>query len=52
MAVSEKTLVLGTVGALVLVVAYSVVMGTSGWLWFAGIVLRRVTVGVFAGQRS
>lgn len=51
---SAKALTVGTVAALVLVTAYSVTMGSSGWLWFAWVVLLLVTLGAlaFSTQRN
>jgi hypothetical protein len=37
-----------TVGALVVITAYTVALGSSGWLWFAWIVLGLVTLGMVA----
>jgi hypothetical protein len=47
-----KALTVGTVTALVLVTAYTVTMGSSGWLWFGWVVLVLVTVGVLTTQRN
>lgn len=49
---SVKALTAGTVAALVLVTAYTVTMGSSGWLWFGWAVLVLVTVGVLAARRN
>ncbi|NLU73432.1 hypothetical protein HCC61_12220 [Streptomyces sp. HNM0575] len=49
---SAKTLTVVTVGALVLVTAYTVTMGSSGWLWFAWVVLVLVTAGAATAQRN
>ncbi|MFC4497104.1 hypothetical protein ACFPA8_23520 [Streptomyces ovatisporus] len=49
---SSKALTVGTVAALVLVTAYTVTLGGSGWLWFAWVVLGLVTVGVVTTQRD
>ncbi|AOT57723.1 hypothetical protein A4G23_00513 [Streptomyces rubrolavendulae] len=43
---STKTMGMITLGALVLTTAYSVALGSSGWLWFAWIVLGLVTLGM------
>ncbi|MEU7565299.1 hypothetical protein [Streptomyces fradiae] len=43
---STKTMGMLTLGALVLTTAYSVALGSSGWLWFAWIVLGLVTLGM------
>lgn len=49
---SAKALTVGTVAALVLVTAYTVTMGSSGWLWFGWVVLVLVTAGVLATKRG
>ncbi|SCK51650.1 hypothetical protein H181DRAFT_04687 [Streptomyces sp. WMMB 714] len=49
---SSKALTVSTVTALVLVTAYTVTLGGSGWLWFAWVVLGLVTVGVVTTQRD
>jgi hypothetical protein len=45
---SAKSMVILTVAALVLVTAYTVALGSSGWLWFGWVVLGLVTIGVAA----
>ncbi|MFI2642473.1 hypothetical protein [Streptomyces sp. NPDC018610] len=40
-----------TVGALVLVSAYSVALGADGWLWFGWVVLVLITLGLVVTQR-
>ncbi|MFF8595559.1 hypothetical protein ACF061_29775 [Streptomyces sp. NPDC015220] len=35
-----------TVGALVMVSAYSVALGANGWLWFGWVTLGLITVGM------
>lgn len=42
---STKALTVCTVTGLVLVTAYTVALGGSGWLWFAWVVLGLVTLG-------
>jgi hypothetical protein len=49
---SAKALTVGTVAALVIVTAYTVTMGSSGWLWFAWVVLGLVTVGAVSARRN
>jgi hypothetical protein len=49
---STKAMTVCTVVTLVLVTAYTVALGGSGWLWFAWVVLVLVTAGVFATQRD
>lgn len=41
-----------TVAALVLTTAYTVALGSSGWLWFGWVVLGVVTVGMAAADSS
>jgi hypothetical protein len=43
---TAKAMTVTTVTALVLVTAYSVALGGSGWLWFAWVVLGLVTLGM------
>jgi hypothetical protein len=43
---SAKAMTACTVGGLVVVTAYTVVLGSNGWLWFAWVVLLLLTVGV------
>lgn len=47
---SVKTMTASAVAALVLVTAYTVALGSNGWLWFAWVVLGLVTVAVVATQ--
>jgi hypothetical protein len=49
---SAKAMTVSTVAALVLVTAYTVTLGGSGWLWFAWVVLGLVTVGAVSAQRN
>lgn len=49
---SAKTMAGCTVGGLVLVTAYTVGLGSSGWLWFGWVVLALVTVGIIATARE
>ncbi|MFB9392638.1 hypothetical protein ACFPM3_24860 [Streptomyces coeruleoprunus] len=46
MSSSTKTMGAITIGALVLITAYTVALGGNGWLWFAWIVLGLVTLGM------
>ncbi|MEV4945729.1 hypothetical protein [Streptomyces sp. NPDC053755] len=39
-----------TVAALVLTTAYTVALGSSGWLWFGWVVLGVVTIGMAAAD--
>ncbi|MGW2015180.1 hypothetical protein [Streptomyces sp. NPDC001927] len=41
-----------TVAALVLTTAYTVALGSSGWLWFGVVVLIVVTIGMAAADSS
>ena len=50
MSSSTKAMGVLTVGALVVVTAYTAALGSNGWLWFGWVVLGLVTVGVIASQ--
>ncbi|MFF7178754.1 hypothetical protein [Streptomyces sp. NPDC008121] len=41
-----------TVAALVLTTAYTVALGSSGWLWFCWVVLGMVTIGMAAADSA
>ncbi|MBD9730296.1 hypothetical protein ABZ606_18380 [Streptomyces sp. NPDC012461] len=43
-----KTMGALTIGALVAVTAYTVALGSNGWLWFGWVVLGVITLGVAA----
>ncbi|MFF4710934.1 hypothetical protein ACFY2V_05935 [Streptomyces eurythermus] len=43
---STKTMGALTAGALVLVTAYTVALGSNGWLWFGWVVLGLLTLAV------
>lgn len=45
-----KTMTVLTCAALVLTTAYTVALGSSGWLWFGLMVLVVVTIGVAASE--
>ncbi|QKW10486.1 hypothetical protein HUT18_32790 [Streptomyces sp. NA04227] len=47
---STKAMGVVTLGALVLTTAYTVVLGSNGWLWFGWVVLGLITVGMVASQ--
>lgn len=49
---STKTMGALTVGALVLATAYSVTVGSNGWVWFGWVVLATATVSMVATSRS
>jgi hypothetical protein len=43
---SAKGMTACAVGGLVVVTAYTVALGSNGWLWFAWVVLGLLTVGM------
>ena len=43
---SAKAMGLLTVGGLVAVTAYTVALGSNGWLWFGWVVLGLITLGM------
>ncbi|MGW3497478.1 hypothetical protein [Streptomyces sp. NPDC001020] len=43
---STKTMGVLTVGGLVAVTAYTVALGSNGWLWFGWAVLGLITLGM------
>ncbi|WP_369142901.1 hypothetical protein [Streptomyces sp. R44] len=47
-----KTMTVLTCAALVLTTAYTVALGSSGWLWFGLVVLIVVTIGMAAADSS
>ncbi|MEU2117798.1 hypothetical protein ACFWV1_13340 [Streptomyces sp. NPDC058700] len=47
---STKTMAVLTFAALVLTTAYTVALGSSGWLWFGWLVLGMVTIGLAASD--
>ncbi|MFB7917272.1 hypothetical protein [Streptomyces sp. NPDC056061] len=49
---STKTMGVITVAALVAVTAYTVALGSSGWLWFGWVVLGLITLGMAATRQS
>ncbi|MER6498053.1 hypothetical protein ABT218_01200 [Streptomyces sp. NPDC001455] len=52
MARSTKSMGVITMVALVVVTAYTVALGSSGWLWFGWVVLGLITLGMAATRRS
>ncbi|MET9801973.1 hypothetical protein [Streptomyces sp. NPDC006368] len=52
MSSSTKTMGVLTVGALVLTTAYTVALGSNGWLWFGWVVLGLLTLGMIATRDS
>ncbi|MEV7414125.1 hypothetical protein [Streptomyces sp. NPDC089919] len=49
---SVKWMAALTVGVLVAVSAYSVALGSNGWLWFGWVVLGILTAGVAASRSA
>lgn len=49
---STKTMGVLTVGALVLVTAYTAALGSNGWLWFGWVVIGLATIGVVSSRRT
>ncbi|MFI0505491.1 hypothetical protein ACH3WN_21970 [Streptomyces albogriseolus] len=49
---STKTMGVLTVGGLVAVTAYTVALGSNGWLWFTWVVLGLLTLGMVATRSS
>ncbi|WP_179120204.1 hypothetical protein [Streptomyces tsukubensis] len=49
---STKTMGVLTIGGLVVVTAYTVALGSNGWLWFAWVVLGLVTVGMTVSRKG
>ncbi|GAA2285432.1 hypothetical protein GCM10010145_55110 [Streptomyces ruber] len=47
---STKTMGVLTVGGLVVVTAYTVALGSSGWLWFGWVVLGLITLGMVVSR--
>ena len=49
---STKTMGVLTVGGLVVVTAYTVALGSNGWLWFGWVVLGLITLGMVVTPRA
>ena len=49
---STRTMGVLTVGGLVAVTAYTVALGSNGWLWFGWVVLGLITLGMVASRSS
>ncbi|MFF9092737.1 MULTISPECIES: hypothetical protein [unclassified Streptomyces] len=49
---STKAMAAVTLGGLVVVTAYTVALGSNGWLWFGWVVLGLITVGMAATRTS
>ncbi|MFE3325890.1 hypothetical protein [Streptomyces sp. NPDC059176] len=47
---STKAMGMITVVALVVVTAYTVALGSNGWLWFGWVVLGLVTLGLLVSK--
>ncbi|MEV5379151.1 MULTISPECIES: hypothetical protein [Streptomyces] len=47
---SAKAMAGLTVGGLVVVTAYSVTIGSDGWLWFAWVMLSLLTIGTLVAR--
>ncbi|HZF90992.1 hypothetical protein [Streptomyces sp.] len=49
---STKTMGVLTMGGLVMVTAYTVALGSNGWLWFGWVVLGLITLGMVATRST
>ena len=49
---STKTMGVLTIGGLVAVTAYTVALGSNGWLWFGWVVLGLLTLGMVLSRGS
>lgn len=49
---STKTMGALTIGGLVAVTAYTVALGSNGWLWFGWVVLGLITLGLVATRSA
>ncbi|MGW1892677.1 hypothetical protein ACWCP6_20935 [Streptomyces sp. NPDC002004] len=49
---STKAMGVITISGLVLVTAYTVALGSNGWLWFGWVVLGLITVGMVASRTT
>jgi len=49
---SAKAMGVLTVGGLVVVTAYTVALGSSGWLWFGWVVLGLITLGMVVSRST
>ncbi|GAA3033661.1 hypothetical protein FHS39_002419 [Streptomyces olivoverticillatus] len=52
MPATAKTMFWLTMAGLILVTAYSVTIGSDGWLWFTWVVLGLMTIGTLAARRT
>ncbi|MEU8651751.1 hypothetical protein [Streptomyces sp. NPDC048737] len=49
---STKTMGVLTIGGLVVVTAYTVALGSNGWLWFGWVVLGLITLAMVATRTT
>lgn len=49
---STRTMGMLTVGTLVAVSAYSVALGSNGWLWFGWVLVGLITIGMVVARDS
>ncbi|MEU1015250.1 hypothetical protein ABZ383_33580 [Streptomyces sp. NPDC005900] len=49
---STKTMGGFTIGGLVMVTAYSVTLGSNGWLWFGWVVLGLITLAMVLSRAA
>ncbi|MGW1725955.1 hypothetical protein ACWCQK_23815 [Streptomyces sp. NPDC002306] len=49
---STRTMGVLTIGGLVVVTAYTVALGSNGWLWFGWVVLGLITLGMIVTRGS
>ncbi|MBU6535534.1 hypothetical protein ACFUIW_30175 [Streptomyces sp. NPDC057245] len=49
---STKTMGAFTIGGLVVVTAYTVALGSNGWLWFGWVVLGLITLALVATRSA
>ncbi|MFJ9588439.1 hypothetical protein [Streptomyces acidicola] len=49
---STKTMGVLTMGGLVVVTAYTVTLGSNGWLWFGWVVLGLITLAMVASHTT
>ena len=49
---STKTMGVLTLGGLVMVTAYTAVLGSNGWLWFGWVVLGLITLGMVVSHST
>ncbi|WP_018105231.1 MULTISPECIES: hypothetical protein [unclassified Streptomyces] len=49
---STKTMGMLTASTLVAVTAYTVALGSNGWLWFGWVILGLITIGMAATRET